>query len=275
MWPMPTTAFDSSSVFYREFGDTAAPPLVLIHGLYSDSTSVESLATVLAVRFRVIAPDMLGHGRSSRPDGFTLADQGRAVNHLIGALGYESAAVVGISMGSYVAAQAAILEPSRTSRLVLVVPKAHVITSSVAAYALRRGIDLASTPPEEMIALLAGALWSPATPQVRRDEIMAAAPADQVVLTAEERAAVERSLAGFDLRPGLPAITAPTLVVSGRADGLNPPEAGEEMATLIPDAVFTVYEESGHMLTAEEPDHLAADIEAFVLGPWVGDAGQI
>lgn len=261
---MPMITFEGSSLFYRESGETEAPPVVLIHGLYSDSTSVQPLASELAARFRVIAPDMLGHGRSSRPEHFRLADQGRAVNHLIATLGYGSAAVVGISMGSYVAAQAAILEPARASRLVLVVPKAHGTTSSVAAYAARRGIDLRSVAPDEMLTLMAGALWSPATSQQRRDEIMASFPADQVVLTAEEQAAVERSLADFDLRPDLPLITAPTLVISGRADGLNPPEAGEELASLIPDAAFTIYEESGHMLSAEEPERLVADITDFI-----------
>jgi Predicted hydrolases or acyltransferases (alpha/beta hydrolase superfamily) len=115
-----------------------------------------------------------------------------------------------------------------------------------------------------MVALMADALWSPATSPERRDEIMAASPADQIVLTAEEQAAVERSLANFDLRPDLPSITAPTLVISGRADGLNRPEAGEELARLVPGAVFRIYEESGHMLTAEEPDRLVTDIMAFV-----------
>ena len=113
----------------------------------------------------------------------------------------------------------------------------------------------------------AGALWSPETSQRRRDAIMAATPADQVVLTAAERATVERSLANFDLRPDLPKITAPTLVISGHADGLNPPESGEELASLIPGAVFTIYEESGHMLSAEQPDRLVADVTAFVLDP--------
>lgn len=262
---MPEITFKTSSIFYRELGDTSRPPLVLIHGLYGDSTSVESVASALATRFRVIAPDMLGHGRSSRPDQFSLADQGNAVNSLIDALGYESSAVVGISMGSYVAAQAAILEPERTSRLVLVVPKAHGITSSVAAYAARKGIDLRTVAPEQMLTLLADAVWSPATSQERRDEIMAATPDDQVVLNAEERAAVERSLADFDLRPDLDRITASTLVISGRADGLNPPEAGEEVAHLIRGAAFTVYEESGHMLAAEETVRLVADVTEFVL----------
>lgn len=262
---MPTIEIAGSSLFYREFGEAENPPLFLIHGLYSDSSSTEPLAAAFGTRLRVIAPDMLGHGRSARPTTFSLADQGRTLNGLIEALGYDSAALLGISMGSYVAAQAAILQPYRTSRLLLVASKAHGTTSSTAAYAQRMGFDLGTATLEETVALMAGALWSPATSPQRRGEIMASA-GSQIVLTAEERAAVERSLAGFDLRPELPSVTAPTLVISGRADGLNPPEAGEEVAQLIPNAQFEMYEQSGHMLPFEEPDRLVKDTTAFVLG---------
>ncbi len=253
-------------LFFREFGDPANPPLVIVHGLYGDSLSVAPVAEQFAARFRVIAVDALGHGRSPRPDGFTLADQGRALNSLIAALGYQSAAIVGISMGSYVAAQAAILEPARISHLVLVVSKGQGATSSTLAYAQRHGFDLANATMEELIAFMAGALWSPDTTQQRRDELMAQQGEPQQVLTADERAAIDRSLAGFDLRPGLGSITARTLVVSGRSDGLNPPEAGEEVASLIPGARFEVYEHSGHMLAYEEMDRLVAEVTEFVLG---------
>jgi 3-oxoadipate enol-lactonase len=264
---MPTIEIDGSSLFYLEFGDAGNPPLVMLHGLYGDSSTMASLAERFADRFRVFAPDALGHGRSSRPAGFTLEDQGRVLNGFVAAFGYDSAALLGVSMGSYLVTEAAILEPARTSKLVLVVPKAHGTTSSSVAYARRMGFDLSAASPEEMVAFMAGALWSPHTSQERRDELLAdAQPESQIVLTAEERDAVERSLAGFDLRPGLPSITAPTLVISGAADGLNPPAAGEELARLIPDAHFEVYEHSGHMLAAEETDRLVAEVTGFLLG---------
>ena len=253
-------------MFYLEFGDPAQPPLVLLHGLYGDSASLAPLAGRFADHFHVIAPDAIGHGRSGRPVDFTLADQGRMLNSLVAALGYDGAAVMGISMGSYIAAQAAILEPARTVRLVLVVPKAHGLTSSSAAYAKRIGFDLARATPDEALAALGGAMWSPDTPQSRRDEL-SAIPNAEIVLTPTEQATVERSLAGFDLRPTLPLITAPTLVVSGRSDGLNPPEAGREVADHIPGARFEVYQHSGHMLAWEETDRLLADVTAFALTP--------
>lgn len=245
---------------FREFGRAESAPLVLIHGLYGDSSTVSPLAERLSDAFRVIAVDALGHGGSPRPETFTLADQGRAVNDLIASLGYASATVVGISMGSYIAAQAAILEPACTSHLVLVVTKGSGTTSSTAAYAERHGFDLASATLDEALEFMAGAMWSPHTSLERRADLMAMQTSGQIELDAGARAAIDASLRDFDLEPGLPSITARTLVISGRSDGLNPPEVGERVAALIPGARFVEYERSGHMLAYEETDRLVADI---------------
>jgi 3-oxoadipate enol-lactonase len=189
------------------------------------------------------------------------------LDELIAGFGYDSAAVLGISMGSYMSAQAAILEPARVARLVLVVSKAHGRTSSTAAYAAKNGFDLNAATQEEILAFMTGALWSPFTSQSRRDDILAAQTRRQVVtLTPADRAAIDQSLRDFDLRPGLAEITAPALVISGRADGLNPPEAGEELARAIPNSRFEVFERSGHMLPFEEMSRLVEEVEDFLSG---------
>ena len=207
---MPSLELDPGTLSFEAFGDAAAPGLFLIHGLHGDSASVRPLAERLAERFHVIAPDMLGHGESERLDAFTLEDQATALNQLIVHYGYPEAHVVGYSMGSYIAARAAIQEPDHVQRLVLVCPKA----------------------------------------------------AEN--LSREERRTNEESIEGFDLRPGLPTVTARTLVLSGAEDGLNPPEAGRAVADLIPGARFEVYERSGHMLPYEEIERFTADVTAFL-----------
>jgi 3-oxoadipate enol-lactonase len=256
---------ESNELFFRELGNPSSPPLFLVHGLYGDSVGMLPLGKAFADRFRVIVVDALGHGQSPRPPGFTLADQGVALNSLIERLGYASAAVLGVSMGSYLAAQAATLEPSRISGLVLVVTKGQGATSSTVAYAQRHGFDLANASMPETLAFMAGALWSPDTSQEHRDQLLAQ-QGEPLVLSPEDRAAIDQSLAGFDLRPSLGSITARTLVISGRSDGLNPPEVGEEVASLIPGARFEVYEHSGHMLPYEETDRLVAEVSEFLLG---------
>jgi 3-oxoadipate enol-lactonase len=260
---MPKIGTTYGKIHYDEFGDQHLPPLVLIHGLMGDASTVAPIAQKLSAYFRVIAPDALGHGQSARPRSFTIQDQGNMLSEVITGLGHQSASLVGISMGSYLAAQAAILTPDRIKRLVLVVSKAQGASSSVADFAARRGHNLDALSPQEIMAVLSEAVWSPHTPQERRDAILAAMTV-RSPLSAEEQAVVERSIAGFDLRPGLHSITAPTLVISGAADDLNPPDAGRELAAHIAGARFVIYERSGHMLAYEEQERLVDDITAFL-----------
>jgi hypothetical protein len=62
-----TIEIDDLSVFVREAGDRAAPPIVLLHGYPSSSHMFRELIPLLAERFRVIAPDMIGYGHSDAP----------------------------------------------------------------------------------------------------------------------------------------------------------------------------------------------------------------
>lgn len=254
-------------LFFRQFGAPGRPLMVLLHGLYSDSSGCIVLAERFADRFFVVAPDALGHGRSARPERFTLADQGAAISEFTASFGQgRQAVVVGISMGSYIAAQAAITRRDCLTHLVLVAPKSHGLASSTVEYARRHGIDLEQLPPDERAAALSEAIFAPSTPAEMRAAILSTRPAEAVELDQAARAAVDRSLAGFDLRPDLPRITASTLVLSGAADGLNPPAAGRELAELIPHARHVVYEKSGHLLPLEETDRFIADVTEFALG---------
>jgi pimeloyl-ACP methyl ester carboxylesterase len=237
----------------------------MVHGLYSDSGSMLAFAKRFADDYRVILLDAIGHGLSAKPARFTLADQGEAVAGLIEALGYERADLLGESMGSYIAAQAAVLHPDRIRHLVLLVTKGHGRTSSVGAYMARRGLDPTTLSQEQLMEAMSEALWAPATPPERRAEILAETAAEVGEdLTPEQMKAVDASLADFDLRPGLPGVTCPTLVVSGAHDGLNPPALGQEVAELIPGARFEVMEQSGHMAKAEEPEALTQMVKSFL-----------
>ena len=127
---MPELQVDEYPIHNEDHGEAGSPPLVLVHGLYGEASGLAPLTQRFARWFRVIAPDALGHGLSSHPAEFGIEDQGRSLAGLIAALGYQQAAILGISMGSCLAAQAAILEPTRVSELVLVVSKAHGRASS-------------------------------------------------------------------------------------------------------------------------------------------------
>jgi pimeloyl-ACP methyl ester carboxylesterase len=108
-------------VHYRERG--AGPAVLLLHGGWGhDAYPFDAQLEALAPRFRAIAPDRLGYGRSAAPagleDGFHVR-MAEETFRLMDALGLREAALWGHSDGSVVAAWMAILRPDRVRALVL------------------------------------------------------------------------------------------------------------------------------------------------------------
>ena len=106
-------------VCFKVAGD-AGPVLVLIHGITGSSAHWEPIMPLLAERFIVIAPDLLGHGESAKPRGdYSLGAYATGVRDLLIALGHPRATVVGHSLGGGIAMQFAYQFPERCDRLVL------------------------------------------------------------------------------------------------------------------------------------------------------------
>lgn len=104
---------------YRLAGE--GPPLVLIHGLASSSTTWRVVGPILAEEHQVLAVDLLGHGESAKPRGdYSLGAQASMVRDVMVTLGVEQATFVGHSLGGGVALQLAYQFPSRCQRLALV-----------------------------------------------------------------------------------------------------------------------------------------------------------
>jgi len=109
-------------------------PVLMLHGLSSNIAALAPERERLGRRFRVVAIDSRGHGRSARPAAYTLQDHVNDVLGVMDALGLERADVIGSSMGSYIAQGVAASAPDRVRRLVLITPKASGQTSSVARF---------------------------------------------------------------------------------------------------------------------------------------------
>jgi pimeloyl-ACP methyl ester carboxylesterase len=97
------------------------PALLLIHGIGDSSETWRRAIPWLAREFTVIAPDLLGHGRSDKPRAdYSVAGYANAMRDLLSVLEIERATVVGHSLGGGVAMQFAYQYPERCERLVLV-----------------------------------------------------------------------------------------------------------------------------------------------------------
>lgn len=97
------------------------PPVLLVHGITSSSRTWKSVMPRLAENHMVIAPDLLGHGRSAKPQGdYSLGGYASGMRDLLVALDIPKATVVGHSLGGGIALQFGYQFPDRISRLVLV-----------------------------------------------------------------------------------------------------------------------------------------------------------
>ena len=97
------------------------PVLVLVHGMTSSSATWARAGALLAPRFTILAPDLLGHGETVTAAGdYSLGAQATLLRDVIVALGHERATIVGHSFGGGVAMQFAYQYPERCERLVLV-----------------------------------------------------------------------------------------------------------------------------------------------------------
>jgi len=118
----PTLQFRTIHGYRRAFRIAGSgPALLLIHGVGDNSKTWEPVLAQLAQRFTVIAPDLLGHGQSDKPNAdYSLPAFANGMRDLLAVLGIDRVTVVGHSFGGGVAAQFAYQYPELVERIVLV-----------------------------------------------------------------------------------------------------------------------------------------------------------
>jgi len=114
-----TIEIHGQPVTYHRMGE--GPPVLLIHGITSSSRTWKSIMPRLAEKHTVIAPDLLGHGRSAKPQGdYSLGAYASGARDLLVALDSPKVTVVGHSLGGGIAMQFCYQFPEHTARLALV-----------------------------------------------------------------------------------------------------------------------------------------------------------
>lgn len=172
-------------------------------------------------------------------------------------------ALVAHAMGGFIAFEVLRRAPERVARLVLISTLASA--DGPAQTARRQGyIDLVEAGKfdavvEERIPIL----FPPNRrndPELLRIARQMAAETGAETFLRQQRALMAR----IDSRPGLPEITAPTLLIWGDGDGITSLEQHEEMAALIPGARLAVIAGAGHLPMLEEPEQVAALVAGFI-----------
>jgi pimeloyl-ACP methyl ester carboxylesterase len=255
-------------------GPPDAPAVLLLHGFLSSHLEFDDVIDTLAVRFRVIAPDLPGFGESARPSparySYELGAFTESVLDLMAALGVGRASVVGHELGGAVALSLAVHHPELAPRLLLVSPlvypfprprklrfaMAPVVGPLVFKQLLGRALFRAYFR-EDVFSPLADVPWERVD---RHYELFNTPP------SRESAYAVLSTM--LDTRPVvalLSRITRPALVVWGRDDAIFPPHHAQRLTRQLPNARLTILE-GGHSPHEEGPSAFAALATEFFEG---------
>jgi pimeloyl-ACP methyl ester carboxylesterase len=262
---MPGLARPGVTLHYDTRG--RGTPLLLVAGLASDALSWLTVAEPLGSRYRAIAPDNRGVGRTVPQDVpvdvDTLADDCAA---LIDHLDVGRASVVGHSMGGFVAQRLALRHSHLVERLVLVATGdgagAHNVDRFFAmADRLDAGEDRATWFRSLFEAIFTRRFV--ATPASIDAALHWALDYPYPQSPAAFRRQCE-AMAAFDGRADLVRITRPTLVVAGREDILFPPDLCAAFAARLPGAKLVVLDGAAHAVHTEQPRTFVDAVTAFL-----------
>jgi pimeloyl-ACP methyl ester carboxylesterase len=221
--------------------DTASLPIVLIPGL---GCTARLYAEQLPALWTFGPVTVADHRRADSMDAIARQILDQAPRRF---------ALAGLSMGGYIAFAIMRLAPERVTRLALLDTGSRADTPEAgekrkASIALARAGKL-----DEINAML----WPLLVHKDRQADIALKKIAGDMTLAAGAASFARQQTAILtrpDSRPGLAAITCPTLVLVGDGDQLTPPALSEEMAGLIPDARLVVVPDCGHLSTLERPE---------------------
>jgi pimeloyl-ACP methyl ester carboxylesterase len=241
-------------------------PLLFLNGTGSTITQLAPLVTYLAGSFETFAFDQRGIGESSCPEEpYVMADLAADALALADRQGWETFRVIGVSFGGMVAQELAVAAPERLDRLSL------LCTSPGGAGGSSFPLDtLADMEPDRRVAVGAQVLdtrftpeWLDEHPSDRTFAGMVGQRFESTELDSDRGLALQlQARRGHDVFERLPRITCPTLVASGKYDGIAPLANAEAIASRIPNAELRVYE-GGHAFFAQDPRALP-DIVAYL-----------
>ena len=232
------------------------PVVVLLHGFPLDRTMWASQASYLGSMYRVITPDLRGHGQTPAPEGiYPIEDMANDVVELLDALKITEPVVMGgLSMGGYIALALAVKHPKRLRALMLMDTRAEADSAEAAAgrEALARQVEAAGNPEAAVTAMMPK-LFGQKTRERRAD--LVARVSDRMRLTSPM--GIAGALRGMASRPDRTAdlgrITLPTLVLAGAEDVLTPPDGMRRLAGAMPNARFVEIPDAGHLAPLENP----------------------
>ena len=254
---------DDAEIFYEIRGN--GPPVVLLHPFPCDHEFWNPVAAALDSRYRMILPDLRGHGESEIGEGPALMQKHAGdVAHVLDAAGVGKAAFVGCSIGGYILFEFLRRFRGRVSALALCDTRPQADTAEGRANRLKAAATVLEqgTEPfiESMIAKLVGR-----TTVATRPDLVDGARAMMRKMSAEDISLVLRGMAERpDSVADLKSINVSTLIVIGEEDVLSTVADGELMRQNIAGSALKVIPKAGHYAPWEQPAAVGTVVRQFL-----------
>jgi pimeloyl-ACP methyl ester carboxylesterase len=231
-------------------------PVLLLHGWGANADAMRSISDALSPDHRVVALDFPGFGESALPPKpWSVGDYAELVLALLDAVATPRTDVVGHSFGGRVGIKLAAEWPERVERLVLVdsagIPPAGNAARRLLRAGLKVGRALLSAPGLGGLRERAESL---AHERLGSEDYRSAGPLRETFV----------KVVSEDLRPDLPKVKAPTLLVWGEDDEATPLSDARTMEQAIPDAGLVVLPGAGHFSYAERPAQFNRIVRHFL-----------
>jgi pimeloyl-ACP methyl ester carboxylesterase len=264
---MPEYGRDGWSLFYEDTGGKG-PALILIHGLLMDRTMFAPQVEALAGRYRIVTPDLRGHGNSGhRAEEFTQWDMMEDHIALLESLSIDRAVWGGVSQGGFQSLRAALRHPHRVAGLIL--------------------IDTQAGPEDEHRAqmyeafaeVVATERWNEQILQTACISMFGTSASDdlkrhwmnrwQAQESGDERQLLRAVTRREDIIGRLGEIEQPAVVIHGEEDASIEMERAEQLADGLSNLVeFVRVPGAGHSSTIERPEPVTEAMERFLQKVW-------
>ena len=281
-------------VHYLDYGGPAgAPVIVAVHGLEGCAVNWSAIAPLLTSHYRVLAPDLAGHGFTrSAGRGVNVSSNRSLLHRFIEAVAGSPVILMGNSMGGMISLREAATAPGTVAGLILLDPALPVmpvrpdpavvmmfLVNMVPGLSQRMISRRRRFSPEELVAGVLGTVCadpSRVSPAVVGQHVEVArrrygfTEADrEFTLAARSVVSAAGYLTGRSYRRALKSIRCPVLMLHGTLDRLIPVAAARMVARAHPEWSLVVLPGVGHVPQLEVPQECATEIRE-----WLGPAGR-
>lgn len=260
---MPRIPSDDAEIFFETAGSGSA--VVLLHPFPVHHDFWTPVAPGLSSRYRLVMPDLRGHGESSLGTGpATMHKHAADIARVMDAAGIDCAPLIGVSIGGYALFEFWRRFRDRVSALVLCNTKAPADTAEACANRLHVADDVLQRGTEQFFEGMTQKLMGETTLRSRPDLVEGALRMMRR-MSAENVAGVQRGMAARpDSVATLKTITVPTLIITGDEDIMTGLPEAELMKQHIPGSQMKVVAKAGHYSPWEQPEEVGKLLRQFL-----------